>query len=273
MPQLSEVTYSQDACVAAVRSYYDFLTKMYLKNSDVIEPPQEGWPSITTEILQDLGKTETVISLLRHLPYIRVSSEDDRDNAQGAPWCYFADWQLDAHYVSLGHLNCESLKIHSENLIENVPPHVIGLTSGGRDNPVFLLDTELGIIHWPECVGEIRYNPSRELIEDDPYIYAPEDEAEWRADAPAWAIDDFFEVLKDQYRELCFVPTSPRIVLDTYTTLAVGTDGMIALLQDIYHEHGWPGLARYRKQECLQAVQKALEEQYPGHEDPRRDDE
>jgi hypothetical protein len=38
---------------------------------------------------------------------------------------------------------------------------------------------------------------------------------------------------------------------------------MISMLQEIYREHGWPDLDRYRKRECLEAVQEALEERYP----------
>jgi hypothetical protein len=36
------------------------------------------------------------------------------------------------------------------------------------------------------------------------------------------------------------------------------------MLQGIYREHGWPNLDVYDKKECLKAVQKALEEHYPG---------
>lgn len=64
-------------------------------------------------------------------------------------------------------------------------------------------------------------------------------------------------------RELHFIPTSSRSVVDVWTGLGVGTDGMVAMLQDIYREHGWPDLERYRKRECLEAVQTALEERYP----------
>ena len=147
--------------------------------------------------------------------------------------------------------------------------HVVGLTNGGRDNPVFVLDTELGVIHWAECPDEVRYNPSREDVQDDPYDYAPENEAEWRADAPAWAIKDFFELLKDQFRELQFIPISSRRVIDVYTRFGLDSDGMISMLQNIYREHGWPNLQRYQKQECLEAVQMALEERYPEHADSR----
>jgi hypothetical protein len=273
MPGLSEIEYSRDECIAAVRDYYSFLTKMYLTESDVIEPPGGGWPNINTDILQELDKTEEVISLLCYLPYIR-SPSDDRDKAQGAPWCYFADWQSDIHDLILSRASGEELKIMSEgaSFYEDVPPHVFGLTSGGRDNPVYLIDTKLGIVHWPECPGGIKDDPSREPVEDDPYDYAPENEAEWRADAPAWAIADFFEILKDQFRELKFLPISSRLVLDVYATYGPDSAGMINMVQDIYREHAWPDLQQYRKVECLEAVQKALEEHYPGKADRHDDD-
>jgi hypothetical protein len=42
MHELSEIVYSRDATVAAFRDYYLFLTKMYLNESDIMEPPEEG---------------------------------------------------------------------------------------------------------------------------------------------------------------------------------------------------------------------------------------
>jgi hypothetical protein len=45
--------------------------------------------------------------------------------------------------------------------------------------------------------------------------------------------------------------------------------GLFRLVQDIYREHSWPNLGQYRKQECLEAVQTALEEQYPDGADWR----
>lgn len=46
--------------------------------------------------------------------------------------------------------------------------------------------------------------------------YAPENEATWRAEAPAWAVVDFFEMLKDQFRKLHFIPLNGRVVKDVY---------------------------------------------------------
>ncbi|KAI1800389.1 hypothetical protein F4811DRAFT_33716 [Daldinia bambusicola] len=272
MPSLDEISYSRDLTVATALEYYDFLTKMYLKESDVIEPPEGGWPNLSTN-LRSLGKTDEVVSLLCHLPYIR-RHPDDRDEAQGAAECYFADWQQLGHQLASGQVTGETLRVVTEgaSIYEDVPPYVVSLTAGGRNNPVFLLDTKFGVAHWYEAPGEVRYEPSREPIEDDPYDYAPEKEAEWRADGQYWAIPDFFEMLKDQFRDLKFIPISSQRVIDMYTMRGSDADGMIPMLQNIYREHGWPDLERYHKRECLEAVHAALEERYPDYAD-RRDDE
>ncbi|PGG99157.1 hypothetical protein GX51_06416 [Blastomyces parvus] len=267
MPPLSDIGYSHDACIAVVRDYYSFLTKMYLDEAEVIEPPDGGWPSLaTTAVAEDLGKTATVVSLLRHIPYIR-DPFDRSEQAQGGPWCYFADWQALVQLLANGGATSEDLRVSSESpyLFEAVPPHVVGLTHGPRDTPVFLLDTKLGVVYWVECPGAIRYSPTRALVEDDAYDYAPENEAEWRADAAAWAIADFFAVLKDQYRDLHFIPLNSRTVVDVYATLSHGSDGMVEMLQKIYRDHGWPNLERYRKRECMEAIRIALEENYPDY--------
>lgn len=61
----------------------------------------------------------------------------------------------------------------------------------------------LGVVYWLNCPGDIRYLPtaSVEPISNDAYEYVPEDEADW-LNEPAWAITDFFEILKDCFRQL-----------------------------------------------------------------------
>jgi hypothetical protein len=96
----------------------------------------------------------------------------------------------------------------------------------------------------------------------------PEEEADWRRDADAWAIADVFEVLKDQFRQLHWLPISCYVVRSAEDELH-HEKGMMSMLQDIYRQHGWPEFDVYRKSNCLDAVRKALAEKYPESTDYR----
>ncbi|EGD87508.1 hypothetical protein H112_06054 [Trichophyton rubrum D6] len=261
MPELCDITYSREECIAAVRGYYQFLTAMYLKESDILEPPEGGWPSVTPSAIQQLGKTNEVAALLRHLPYIR-------NLGNGKPLTFpcsqFENWEESCMSIYQGRLELEGIKECSEGHGPNdVPPHVIGLTSGGRINYPLLLDTELGVIYWPECPGDIQLdsNAPCERVWDDPYEYASMSEAEWRAEGAYWSIPDFFEIIKDQFRRLLFIPISTGTVIDVYNYR--DSPQFIQFLQEIYREHGWPDLEKYNKLECLKDIQKRLTEKYP----------
>jgi hypothetical protein len=262
MPSLDNTTYSRDTCVAAISNYYNLLTAMYLDPSLLAIPPAEGWPSINSHSLASLGKTDEVIELLRHLPYIKTP-HDLRDEPETYLDTKFADWDS----VAEGSYNEGELKVLSEGagLCDNVPSHVVGLTFGGRNREVFLLDTKLGIVLWPECPGNIQYNTNSpwHQISDSAFDYAADNEAEWRADAAAWDVVTFFKMLEDELRELRVVPLSPRTLVCAGTSSPPGTEGMVQMVQGIFREHGWPDLKRYRKGDCLRGVKHALESQYP----------
>lgn len=76
MPSVHEISYSHSESVAAIRGYYAFLTSMYLDESAVEYPPEEGRPAINPESLRGLGKTYKVISLLRQIPYLVNEGSD-----------------------------------------------------------------------------------------------------------------------------------------------------------------------------------------------------
>ncbi|KAK4248270.1 hypothetical protein C7999DRAFT_40552 [Corynascus novoguineensis] len=198
--------------------------------SYVAEPPEGGWPEISLENLSSLGKTNEAILLLRHLPYI--SSRDD--SAQ-----------------------------------ESMSPHVVCLTRGSYLNPCFLLDTKLGVVFWEECDSDVKRNPSREPIFGEEYDNGPtEEETDFRCDSVAWAVPDFEELLKDLFRQLFYVPVSPRVVYH-----ASALKEVVPMLEAIYREHGWPDLERSRKRECLNAVQDLMERRDPDCADRRREGE
>lgn len=160
----------------------------------------------------------------------------------------------------------EDWKVDAEGIAsyQNVPSTVVGLTEG---EPVMLLDTELGVVYWVGCLGELQEDTAREQILDDPEDYAAEGEVDWRSDGACWSIPDFFEALKDHYRQLHFVPINSHKVEDVYPCKDDERSAMLAMGQSIYRLHGWPNLEQYNKEECHRDIQRALREEFPDYAD------
>jgi hypothetical protein len=273
MVYIEDVSYSHDDTITAIKSYHSFLVSLYLPPSAIIHPPPTGWPSITSASMSGLGKTETVVELLKHLPYIAVPP-DDSFRTQGAPHAVFADWQRTATLHPGAAASILRAVSEGSRRTAHVPGSVVGLTAGGRENRMLLLDTDHGVVYWPDCPsddndqgmeGEV-FAPLREeeRLEDDPYDWCGSDEeAMWREEGGAWPVKEFFEMWMDEFRALRFVPVGKRVVKDVYTRYHPSQDGLLQLLRGVYRDHGWPDLERYRKEECLVAVQAALREHYP----------
>ncbi|KAI1840296.1 hypothetical protein JX266_013515 [Neoarthrinium moseri] len=231
MPHLADISYSQETTIAAVHYYYQFLTKPYLPPSSIIEPPEGSWPQITKESIGHLGKTDEVIELLRHLPYIRDDGENETPEV--APGTRFVDW---ARFAT-----------------RNWDREGVLLATDGDD-----------VIYWVKCPHAIKCAPSMEPALDDTGDYAPEEELGWSADGPAWAVPDLFKQLRGEFLHLKFVPTGPREVTDDYSNLSGETgDGSTETIRKVYRDHGWPHLDRYRKEDCLKALRNTLRETYP----------
>jgi hypothetical protein len=253
MPELQEVSYSREATIAAFRDFYQFLTKMYLSENMVEEPPAGGWPTVTNENVHFLGKTDEVAELMRHLPYIS-------NDCLLAPHAEVAHWpKLFSHHphdqrVPFDGTNTDDLRLLSEDLDwENVPSSAFGISIG---HDTFILDVQFGVIFWLDAPDEARKTPAREQIIGDFFDDTPENEHEWRC-APAWAIVDFFEVLKKQYTDLKYLPVHGRR-LETWSEKNKRRP-VLGCIRQIYQEHGWPDLSVYKKEECLKAVDKLIE--------------
>lgn len=264
MPTLDEISYDREATIAAVRDFYEFLTKMFLPESWIIYPPPEGWPSITNERMRPLGKTDEVIELMRRLPYLHV-------DAKVAPDTAFADWQSGIDPGELDEGAADGIRTITEGAdYEDIPASAFGLTCGGRNTMAMVLDTRFGIVHWEDCPVSSS-KAIREPVDDDFDDCTPENEHIWRSNT-AWTIPDFFEVLKNEYRVLNYVPLHEGQV-DEWVKDGDGDDDadanqsgrgvMLRSVKRVYREHGWPDLSVYSKDECLKAVEKLIRDRFP----------
>lgn len=99
--------YSRDGTVRAVlRFYQGIIRHPYLNDDALIVPPLNGWDSINVQ-----GKTEIVLDLLRHLPYLRPEKRFDQliIHWETIPICYAHNqdyheiYPLPAHCIYFAH--------------------------------------------------------------------------------------------------------------------------------------------------------------------------
>ena len=136
-------TYSRDEVVSTITSFYEWLAKLHLPASAIKYPPPGGWPYITPKYLAFMNKTDTVVDLLRHIPYI------ERDSEWEPYQIYEKTSVMDytGEYFRKFSVACKNP--HSADpmdVVTALPPHVatIANTSEGRDGYYFFLDTERG---------------------------------------------------------------------------------------------------------------------------------
>jgi hypothetical protein len=68
--------YDRDVVVNCIKRHYDLLVRMaYLDPDEILHPPPEGWSDeqLAVDTLQEWKRSERVIDLLRHMPYLSKS--------------------------------------------------------------------------------------------------------------------------------------------------------------------------------------------------------
>lgn len=145
--------FDQGECINAVTGFYHFLTELpYVQPDQVLHPPSGGWPNITKDLLAPMGKSDEVVDLLRHLPYIHVATErqpwePSKEWAQVAPSTYLIDYRGDGlrDMMAKGEKFNEYYECVQPPWF-SPPAHVVSLTTGKKAGDWLLLDTSDGIV-------------------------------------------------------------------------------------------------------------------------------
>ncbi len=129
----AQSSYSRTEVISAVADFYELLIKLpYISPESLVHAPSEGWSGVNGEILRRRGKTEEVIELLTHLPYLRAPAPGKK-------------WMVGPDTIAIAYCDGEVYDDVLES-IQPVPGHCIWLTDvESRDGTGLLLDTETGM--------------------------------------------------------------------------------------------------------------------------------
>ncbi len=144
MAQEDEPVYSHDEVVREVSDLYDLLTGLHIPDSALYYPPIEGWEEIDSERYAWLNKDDTVIDLMRHLPYIY---KDDHSEGHEI-YTMTAAVDYIGPYVSSCMESGSTFNIEPPEEYTSIPPYVLTLaaeTSGG-DGSWILVNTRRGTV-------------------------------------------------------------------------------------------------------------------------------
>ncbi|MCJ1307823.1 hypothetical protein MMC25_001471 [Agyrium rufum] len=230
--------------VNALTSFYTFLTTFpYLPGSAIRQPPRDihRWQEDIVTKFRHLGKSNAVIDLLAHLPYI----EDRAWNIgyDSEPLDYVGEMKMrEENDLPM------AVKDGLEPYTEKLPNHVCCITFGGQYGSWLLLDTEDGTFTNYSQLGETRpESANQEEIQKG---------TSWRH-CPRIPVTEFFNSWKEKFRSLEWVPVPDKDgeVRGKVWVPDVNEDQDLEELRAIYREYGW-GSEDFRKEQCREALQK-----------------
>lgn len=98
--------YNRDEVIASVTDFYKFLTThLHFYPSELKTPPPVGWPQINPDRFDYVRKSDTVMDLVRHLPYLPGGNDAEK-------WIY--DHTVCADYTD------ETVKLDVELSIQEI---------------------------------------------------------------------------------------------------------------------------------------------------------
>ncbi|KAF2833422.1 hypothetical protein CC86DRAFT_441937 [Ophiobolus disseminans] len=251
---------TRNELVTIISDYYVFLTKFYIPPSAIKYPPPGGWPNITAETTKDLGKSELVIDLIKHLPYIASAMASKHERAHDI---HYKSEVVDYSILMPENFTIERITDGEESLQEwwdemeedkdedeeesddEDANHEDNWWNG--DNPDHFQMTNMIVLAQGTESG------GRHLILDvfKGNIYEDVNECNL---LPSCGVEGFFADLREKFEKLDLVPT----LSDMYEDEAAIDDENEQQFRKVWREYGWPGKG-FRKEEALKAIQKCRE--------------
>ncbi|TEA19039.1 hypothetical protein C8034_v009466 [Colletotrichum sidae] len=247
--------YSRDTVVNCLNRHYDLLVRMgYMDEAVIQRPPAAGWSDaeLRVDALRAMGRSETVVDLLRHVPYLRENETADPVEVftETFPLRYLRDgrWFGDASVEDFG--STPLLDLGFAPFDGEVPPDMVSLTHAD-EGVWWVVDTSEGCIY--------------PYGSDVDHAHGVPEGQPWRA-VEAVPIQTYFDGIYSQVGNLEVVP-APRSGKWEARVIDEETEEGQAVKQ-LYRQFGWPDA--FRRDEFIQAVEKtraAVIEAAMGHDD------
>ncbi|KAJ8108633.1 hypothetical protein OPT61_g8038 [Boeremia exigua] len=220
------MAYDRDVVVNCFKRHYKLLVKAaYFDPAEILYPPDEGWSDekLAADVLRTFGRSEEVIDLLRHLPYIKQLDGDVKDELyfESRHLSYLRDtWPF--RYLTVE--NCQGKQLFDKLLMpspEDWPAGFIALTQDIYGT-WWIFDTAKGIIH----------------LMGTGYTEPPENEP-WLLGAVSRDIQEYFDEIYNEIVALIMVPC-PKGENSWNRTIQPYTWDVGSVVSQTLRKHGWP---------------------------------
>ncbi|KAL0932162.1 uncharacterized protein CTRU02_213115 [Colletotrichum truncatum] len=228
--------YSHDETVEGITSFYELMLRIHGEDMAILErPPPTGWPQITVESFAGLGKTEEVIKLLRHIPYLVTGPDAVPCILESTSPIEYIDTQFCEEVKKLPPV--EPLEDDTD---ERLPGHILRFAEGRRDGYTLLIDTRRGVVvlwkndgNLPRWTGNFDADFYDE--NEDPY-----GKDGWKC-MPTYRIKTFFDFCMEQYLVLNWLPDLVSGGVIQIDDPASPNESQLKRRQ-IMIDAGWPGV-------------------------------
>jgi hypothetical protein len=140
-------SYNRDKVISSISNLYKLLIKLpYVDPEALVYSPTDenknGWTGINETELRKRGKTDRIVDLLRHLPYLRQPKSINEANNHTAG---DHKWMISPGTITIAYCDGD---VYDEKMdhIQPTPNHCIWLTdlADGDDGTALLLDSHTG---------------------------------------------------------------------------------------------------------------------------------
>ncbi|KAF6840296.1 hypothetical protein CPLU01_01320 [Colletotrichum plurivorum] len=201
------MAYDRDDFVRLLTDYYNFCNRVFWR-ATVVQAPPGGWPEINQETLAALNKNDTVVDLLRHLPYV------DDQGYQTEPFIMddtpIVNYRSKKLQKEIREGEFTDMALSRAGADPPLPPSCAAIAiCSNRNGYEVILDTDDGYVYWGDPIGnhDEEAPPLNSTLEKR---FRGDPANEWRlAGFNVYEPADLFELCKERFRELHWIGLGP----------------------------------------------------------------